>query len=338
LGEADTKWELPTVPRTIRKFDRYPALKKNWSFSVDFLDYLSTKCSTGLSSNVETIALAGSFGRLEGSPESDADYIMVVKDPEHASIPTDKELLQKAIEGYGVPPPNKSGVFSQPRSQSQLIDPIGEADEKVDELGKRMLLLLESRPIYHADLFDVLVNKIFEKYANYVTGDTDKEFAFLTNDLIRYFRFICVNYQSNFWRQNEKWALRNLKLRHSRIVMYSGLLFLMGEASKYNDSTKVEIVRRHLSYTPLERLAWVYDENHDGGFFRVLGLYNVFISRLSDSGWRGQLKDVEYEGRYAVQAFSELKANSDAFIAEFVRFIFARRGQWSERFFEYLFF
>jgi hypothetical protein len=179
LGEAETKWELPTEPRTIQKFDRYPALKKNWSFSIDFLNDLSKKCSTGLSDNVETIALAGSFGRLEGSPESDADYIMVVKDPEAPSISTDQELLRKAIQAYGVPPPNKSGVFSQPRSQSQLIDPIGKSDEKVDELGKRMLLLLESRPIFRANVFNSLVETLFEKYANYVTADTDKESHFL---------------------------------------------------------------------------------------------------------------------------------------------------------------
>jgi hypothetical protein len=120
--------------------------------------------------------------------------------------------------------------------------------------------------------------------------------------------------------------------------MYSGLLFLLGEASKYRGSAKIETVRAHLPHTPLERLAWVYSENNDGGFFRVLGLYNVFVSRMSDSAWRGQLKDVEYPDRYSVPAFAEMKANSDAFIAEFVRFIFARRGQWSERFFEYLFF
>ena len=82
----------------------------------------------------------------------------------------------------------------------------------------------------------------------------------------------------------------------------------------------------------------MYDQNHDGGFFRILGLYNVFVSRLSDKNWREQLKDVGYEDRYTVPAFAELKANSDAFIAEFVRFIFARRAQWSDRFFEYLFF
>ncbi len=338
MGDVNRTWELPLRPRTIRKFERYPALQKNWSFSVRFLEYLSNRCNGNLSANVETVCVAGSFGRLEGSLESDADYIMVVKDSQHESIVKDKEILQQAISEYGVSPPNKSGVFSQPRSPVELIEPIGHADEKSDEFGKRMLLLLESRPIYQNGRFEELLDQLFDKYAEYVVEDTEKEFALLANDLMRYFRYICVNYQANFWRQNEKWALRNIKLRHSRIVMYSGLLFLIGEASKYNDADKIKTVRSRLTLTPLERLAWVYDQNHDGGFFRILGLYNVFVARLSDKVWREQLKDVGYKDRYSTPAFAEMKANSDAFVAEFVRFIFARRGQWSDRFFEYLFF
>jgi hypothetical protein len=239
LNDTERRWDLPAEPRTIRKFERYPALKKNWAFSLDFLRHLSNRCSGSLSDNVETIAVAGSFGRLEGSSESDADYIMVVNDPQHASITKDKEVLQKAIKEFGVSPPNKSGVFSQPRSKSDLVEPIGKADEKSDELGKRMLLLLESRPIYRVDCFEELLRTLFKKYSEYVSEDPDKEFALLGNDLMRYFRFICVNYQASFWRQNEKWALRNLKLRHSRIVMYSGLLFLIGEASKHGGEAKI---------------------------------------------------------------------------------------------------
>jgi hypothetical protein len=337
LNVADI-WRLPREPRTISKFERYAALRQNWDFSSKFLESLSARCKGRLSKNVETVCVAGSFGRLEGSRESDADYIMVVRDPGASTIPADKEVLQRAIEAYGVSPPNKSGVFTQPRSKTQLISPIGKADEKVDELGKRMLLLLESRPVYRSDQFQLLLKEIFDRYSEYVAVDPDKEFAFLANDLMRYFRFICVNYQASFWRQNEKWALRNLKLRHSRIVMYSGLLFLIGEASKQSGQKKIDAVFNNLSLTPLERIGLVYKQNGDGGFFRVLGLYNVFLARLSDPEWRNQLKDLEYADRYSVPAFAEMKANSDAFIAEFVRFLLARRGQWSDRFFEYLFF
>jgi hypothetical protein len=263
---------------------------------------------------------------------------MVVTDPHDASVAKDKKLLEEAIRRHRVSPPNKSGVFSAPRTRRELIDPIGTVDEHSDKLGKRMLLLLESRPIYRVDSFEDLLSELFNKYSELVSVDPDKEFALLANDLSRYFRYICVNYQANFWRQNEKWALRNLKLRHSRIVMYAGLLFLIGEASKHAGKDKIEIVWKYLTHTPLERLAWVYDQNHDGGFFRVLGLYNVFTSRLSEKLWRNKLKDLEYNDRYTVPAFAEMKANSDAFIAEFVRFVFARRGQWSDRFFEYLLF
>jgi hypothetical protein len=338
LSDTEQRWALPPEPRTIRKFDRYPALKKNWTFSVEFLTFLSTKCANSLSENVETVALAGSFGRLEGSRESDADYIMVVKDPASSCVAEDQEALQNAIKEYGISPPNKSGVFAKPRTRTELIDKIGNATEGADELGKRMLLLLESRPIHRPSAFEELISEIFGKYSEYVVGDTDKEFTFLANDLMRYFRYICVNYQFNFWRQNEEWALRNLKLRHSRILMYSGLLLLLGESSKYSGPEKVSTVKDHLPLTPLERLAWVYQQNRDGNFFRILGLYNLFISRLSDASWRDQLKDVGYGARYGAAAFAEMKANSDAFIAELVRFLFARRGQWSDRFFEYLFF
>jgi hypothetical protein len=214
---------------------------------------------------------------------------------------------------------------------------VGEATEEVDKLGKRMLLLLESRSVYNPQEYDELIEKLFSKYAEYLTGDPNKEYAFLLNDLIRYFRFICVNYQASFWRENDRWVIRNLKLRHSRIIMYAGLLFLIGEASKYHGNEKISFVRDHLKLTPLERLGLVYESNSDRSFFRVVGPYNVFVSRLSDKDWRDKL-NVDYAQRYSLPEFSEMKANSDALVAELLRFVFARRGQWSERFFEYLLF
>jgi hypothetical protein len=97
-------------------------------------------------------------------------------------------------------------------------------------------------------------------------------------------------------------------------------------------------VKDRLPLTPLERLAWVYESNRDQSFYRVLGLYNVFLRRASDPDWRAKLQKADYDDRYSVPEFAEMKANSDALAAELTRFMFARRGQWSERFFEYLFF
>lgn len=119
--------------------------------------------------------------------------------------------------------------------------------------------------------------------------------------------------------------------------MYCGLLMLLGEASKYQNDQKVELVRKSLCLTPLERIGMVYKENSDWGFFRVVGLYNVFLDKISNETLREKL-NVEYDDRYSCKEFAELKANSDALAAELARFIWARKGAWSDRFFEYLLF
>lgn len=120
--------------------------------------------------------------------------------------------------------------------------------------------------------------------------------------------------------------------------MYTGLLVLLGEASKHSDEQKLEWVRGNLELTPLERIAKVYEANNDSGFYRVGGLYNTFLDRLSDKSLREELNEIEYGYRYQNSTFATLKANSDALQAELTRFVYARRGEWSERFFEYLIF
>ena len=162
----------------------------------------------------------------------------------------------------------------------------------------------------------------------------------MMNDLMRYFRALCVNYQWDFENDPIKWPIRNVKLRHSRLIMYSGLLFLLGEASKERVD-KVTWLRERLRLTPLERLGWVYGENHDWNFHRIVGLYNVFLSRINNPDVRKSLRpevNDTYIERFRNELYAELKANSDGLIAELLRFVFARRGAWSERFYEYLIF
>jgi hypothetical protein len=335
---APLDFSAPTNPRHVKNFHRYGALRTNWEASKRFLANLREALSSALTTNVETVAVAGSFGRLEGSQASDGDYILIVRDTSAPSLASDTEKIHAAIRKLGVSPPNKSGVFSAPRTQGELVKDIGGLAEEPDELAKRMLLLLESRPVFGDVNFLRIIQSIFEKYAHDVNDDLTKEHVFLLNDLIRYFRYICVNYQLNFWRENEKWPIRNLKLRHSRLLMYSGLLFILGEASKYQDESKISIVWDWLPLTPLERIAAVYEANKDFAFHRVIGLYNVFTAKLSDPDVRPKLSAIEYTERYETPAFAELKANSDAFVAELARFVYSRRGAWSDRFFEYLLF
>ncbi len=340
------EWSIESV-----NFSRYPALTRNWVDSQELLTRIKDLFdSEPPDPRVRTIAAAGSLGRMEAAKGiSDGDLIVVLREDIKAGSQDAVEAydavwkqLESLREDFDKPKP--TGLFGEPTTQAQLLNEMGDAKELLNVFGRRLLLLLETQPVYCEQEYDALINAVLERYAEgYVKNDSKKEWTLLINDLIRYFRSLAVNYQWDFERDKDKWLLRNIKLRHSRTVMYSGLLFLLGEASKERKN-KVDWLKDKLAYTPLERLAWVYQENSDWSFFRVAGCYNTFLNALNKPELRQKFNidpdedKTEYARRYEIPEFSALKANSDALSAELLRFVLARRGGWTERFFEYLIF
>jgi hypothetical protein len=338
---------FPEAPQHVGDLSMYSTMRANWQHSHEVLAELRERfAGDDRFSGVQTIAIAGSFGRFEGSRASDADCIVVLRDDVSSRADAERAALSAITHHLAqmrIRAPNPEGSFAKPRLRRELLpDPLagdmGSESEATDIISKRMLMLLESRPVLDDAEYHSCVHAIFDRYALYVRGEPSKEHLYLLNDLVRYFRYICVNYQAKFDRENESWPLRNIKLRHSRIVMYMGLLALLGEASKYDDERKVLTVETGLSLTPLDRIAFVYERNDDSAFALVAELYETFLSRVSDERTRAELNGLEYGLRYDNQLFSSLKSNSDALQTELARFIFARRGQWSSRFFEYLLF
>lgn len=271
---------LPEAPAHIPLAERYHSIAANWKFSAGVLKTIQAHLNSELDMANVMIAVAGSIGRMEASSQSDVDFIVIGDGT--LDIQKIHEISDKILKKCGLEPPKPDGVFSCGSSLSSLLEGVGSANENLGELARRMLLLLEARPVFNDAFYNRVINAVFERYAGDVRRENHKQFAFLINDLIRYFRSICVNYQSTFWRENERWPLRNLKLRHSRVVMYAGLLFLLGQASCYSGNERVTFVRNHLLLTPLDRIALVYHESKDDGFFRVAGLYDVFLSSMSD--------------------------------------------------------
>lgn len=341
------------------ELDRYITLKKNWDQSMTLINDIR-KCLTDkeIDPSVETVAAAGSIGRMEAEPKvSDADLIVVLSENtvlESAEATKAYESVWKALaeSSLNIQRPKPTGVFGKPTNQKELIGSLGSTKETLEVFGKRLLLLLETQPIYRDDVYTNLIDVIVDRYADkYVKRDPKKEWTFLLNDLIRYFRSLSVNYQWDFDNEAGKWPIRNIKLRHSRLVMYSGLLMLLGEASKERRD-KLSWLKERLKMTPMERLAWVYEQNSDWNFHRIAGPYDVFLTQLNIPEVRNHLnvdpveaQDVEaqdeeesYRKRYMIPEFAALKANSDGLIAELLRFVLARSGSWSERFFEYLIF
>ena len=350
----ERQWDISSVD-----VDRYVSLKNNWDKSKEVIGTIRNCLSTStIHSAIQTIAAAGSLGRMEACPGiSDADLIIVLSDEIDLDTPEGQQEAEEAWDSVwevvmrlvnNIEQPKKTGVFAKATNRKKLLKSVGDAAEQYEVFGKRLLLLLETQPVFNDENYTQLIDSIVDSYAaKYVERDPKKEWTFLLNDLIRYFRSLAVNYQWDFDNEAGKWPLRNVKLRHSRLIMYGGLLTLLGEASKERKD-KVTWLKKCLKMTPLERLAWVYEQNKDWNFHRVAGLYDVFLLHLNNPETRKKLNvdpveaktedEDSYKQRYKNPEFATLKANSDGLIAELLRFVIARRGVWSERFFEYLIF
>lgn len=301
------------------------------------------------SPDIITVAPSGSLGRLEGMDHSDCDLIVViadeaVRDKERADAAM--QSVWRALAPLELPMPKSSGVYATPASPEQLCDPgtLGQIADDKDIFGKRMQILLDSTPAYSPGDFKHLRYRLLERYAaGFLIHDQSKEWVYLLNDLIRYFRSYCGWHQFDMSNDPvDSWYMRNVKLRNSRIPMFAALLFLLGECSKEKQD-KIGWLHKHLDLTVMERLQFVYEENAENGFHKILQAYEYFMSQLNREDVREQLVKttpltLDELNATHLPVYEDLHRNSKTIISELTRFLLARKHQWSDTFFEYLLF
>jgi hypothetical protein len=315
-----------------------PVIAGNWTYSAETLRRVNKALTKCIDRKHVAIAVAGSLGRLDASEQlSDFDYLLLVDD-KNLNVAEIESLVREVAGKEKLPLPNPEGAFAQPILVEDLISKTGSAEDDLYISAKRLLLLMESKPLFNELEFKNILNRILDKYLRRVDEDRSKEPLFLLNDIIRYFRGICVNYEFSFWKQNQRWGLRYIKLLHSRILMYSGLLFLVLNSSKTSHAQhKKSYISNHVELTPLEKILHVYEDNGDYSYNYLLGIYNVFLMKMNDAQLRAQL-DVDFENRHAAAVYQELRVTGDALRKELMRFLWSRRGCWSDNALEYLIF
>ncbi len=287
--------------------------------------------------DVLCVSVSGSLGRLEAGPHSDADLIVLVADG--AARAGAMNAVWETLSPLNLPRPKAAGIFATATTRAELLDPatLGRVVEDVGVFGKRMQLLLDAQPVYGADAHRDVVRAILERYATgFGTWDT------LLNDLVRYYRSLCLEAQWDFGARGGGWYVRDLKRRHSRATLYAALLFLLGESNKEKDD-KITWLAGRLGRTPLDRIAEVYAANDDPHFGRVAAAYDCFLAGMNDATVRAELAGAapakpEDLTCPAPASYAALDANARALAGEFLRFVLARRDDWGERFFTHLLF
>ncbi|MCC7491646.1 MAG: hypothetical protein IT204_04840 [Fimbriimonadaceae bacterium] len=317
----------------------FPRLAAAWAFSRERLQVLQAALAAALSGDQCRdlgLAVAGSYGRLEASEVSDLDFLVVTLRPLEADvIQAVYATTAQVVQALGMACPNPKGVFAPDRHQdlARLLAVAGAGEDTLDMIAQRLLMLMECRVVYGPDACRQAADALLEHYLGLVERERHKAPVYLLNDAIRYFRTICVNYQFQFWNEREKWALRHSKLRHSRVVMYAGLLLRLLNYSRQSNGP--DYLRSMLDLTPLERICAVYRALHDDGYRRLLAAYDLFLEAIHDDAARNTLQ-YGYDERYRSPAYRQMRVTAGVVSAELTRFVYAHREQWGEAMLEYL--
>jgi len=335
----DRDWDWSAL-----ELSEYPALSRAWGYSRNRLHAIRQLLDIPLPPEILCVGVAGSLARMEATSASDCDLLVVLK----PGIETDSELgrnafnrIWQALSSLDLGRPELDGIYSGPVSYDGLFDPatIGVVSEDPRAFGFRITLLLECQPVYGETAFRDVAAKIVDRYARqYVELDDDKQWTYLLNDLVRYFKSLCQTYMFAELPDDHRWRLRNLKARHSRMLMYAGLLFLLGESSRVSSNKRNWLANR-LTWTPLERLAALYAQYKDQGFTNIARPLEQFVQAMSTPGFRDGLSETQLISdrlmREANPDYQRLKKSADGLLADLLRFALARRDDWADRFFEY---
>lgn len=211
------------------------------------------------------IYVTGSYGRLEASNYSDLDLFFIHKGAQ-ATNPLLKKhsilLNAKLIElasSLGFPEFSNDGEYLTVHYLDDIRDKLGsQEDDFRNYFTARILLLLESHPIFNDDLYKYVIEQTIDNYyRDYHDHEASFRPIFLINDILRFWKTLCLNYEHKRNRpptdehRRNKNHLKNLKLKFSRMLTcFSAVILLVHNCSIITPSELALII----SKSPLERL------------------------------------------------------------------------------------
>jgi hypothetical protein len=239
-----------------------------------------------------SVVLMGSWGRGEVTEGSDDDFMVLLDGAEGPDVqPTIEEVSEVLDEE-----PSEDGPFAEPVFSNNLVHDIGLDADSNKNLTRRLLFLLESTPVSGDEgVYLSVRDKILSRYLD----ESIKRYhppRFLLNDVVRYWRTMCVDFAAKEWKGPEKWGIRNAKLRTSRKMLFaSGLLPLL-ECFRLDEEAIRVFVKEELAMPPTDRIARAFLDNDavDEGA-RAVGAYDEFVGRLHETPFRSALEAVTRE-------------------------------------------
>lgn len=214
----------------------------------------------------------GSYARFEASEHSDLDVFFVHFGDEDSLKETRINQIRlfaaviACAENMKFPAFSNDGEFLQILCWKETLKQLGgRSDDFFNHFTARMLLLLESRPLanesYYEGILEQTIGSYFRDYADHVE---DFQPTFLINDIMRFWKTLCLNYE--FKRntpdlseaQRIKLKIKNFKLKHSRMLTcWATIIGLLNQTVPVTQQSVKDLVR----LPPRERLNTVTGDN-----------------------------------------------------------------------------
>lgn len=265
-----------------------------------------------LASHPVTIFCAGSLGRGDVGKLSDLDLFILSKTPESKKCRLwEVEILASIIDinrKLGFKEFSNDGQYLKFYAVDEMLKAAGSPmDDSENLFTARMLLLLESKPICNDLAYEEYIDSVIEHYFRDSRGKRTFKPLFLINDILRYWRTLCLNYELIRDDSSKPWRKKNINLKFSRMLTVFGTLLPL--VSKPVSS--MECVKELTQKTPNERLAYGLDQLGDGSllddYSTFLDIYEEFLHWKETMGSAQQLDDEELvqRSRDQARAFSD---------------------------------
>lgn len=251
----------------------------------------------------------GSYARREASLESDLDYFVICDSEKmcrHARerLPGIKSILLKHVPKEPAP----GGAFAEVEAISKMTANIGGSKDGNEKITRRILFLLEGEWLYNEAKFNRYREAVLGKYLR--DSISDHQFCrFFLNDLIRYYRTICVDFEHKTREQGKAWGIRNIKLVFSRKLLYYSGILVAAETWQLTYAAKKKRVLDLLSLTPIQRIDLICGARAG----QALHTYGSFLERLGDKSMRAMLEKVPGERERQPEAFRSFKNDGHHF-------------------------
>ncbi len=287
---------------------KFPALKSAADYSDNIYKNLQPLNEKYAGTGV-CLAIIGSLGRKEATAESDFDVYPIanqtLKDKTKVNL-----LWNEAAELSRLKNPSTTGNFGSEKLTTidDIKKNIGGENDSNSKISQRILIILESKFIGDLCVRDEAIIEIVSRYIDEKT--TNHQLGmFVLNDIIRFYRTMCVDFEYKTYEDKKPWAVRNLKLVFSRKLIYFSGILMCGELAQASSKQKREIFKRLMQLTPTERILEILGNEAE----RPLKIYDEFMQKMSDGQFRRNIHELTADARGTSDDFTDLKNRSHHF-------------------------